>query len=211
VYEELTRHPGNLHQLRVFFLAPHRAEHPWRVVVDTVAGQLAILPLSVARALGRATIAAGATTGMVLAAAQLGALVAALGVALRRRDQVAALLAAAALGAIVVAAFSVRMIRGELFGYLVAWISVLGLLACAASATILLRPPGPPRRASLVVLAIGIPLLLGASGTRRSRPRPRPSRGSCATLASTTRGWRSPPTTSGPRRRPSSSPSTSTG
>lgn len=162
VYEDLTRHPGNLHQLRVFFLAPHHPEHPWRIVVDTVAGQLAIFPLSVARALGRATLAAGATTRMVLALAELGALVAALGVALRWRDQVAALLAAAALGAIVVAAFSVRVIRGELFGYLVAWISVLGLLACAACATIFLRPPGPPRRAVLAVLAIGIPLLLVA-------------------------------------------------
>jgi hypothetical protein len=170
VYEELTRHPGNLHQLRLFFLAPHHPEHPWRVVVDTVAGQLAIFPLSVARALGRATIDAGAATRTALAVAELAALLAALGVALRRRDQVAALLAAAALGAIVVAGFSVRVIRGELFGYLVAWISVLGFLACAAIATLFLRPTGPPRRTSLVVLAIGVPLLLIALHASADKP-----------------------------------------
>jgi hypothetical protein len=170
VYEDLTRHPGNLHQLRVFFTAPHRPEHSWGVVADTVAGQLAILPLSLARAMGRATIDAGATTRTVLAVGELAALLAALGLALRRRDPVAALLSAAALGAIVVAAFSVRVIRGELFGYLVAWISVLGLLACAAIATLFLRPPGPPRRAALVVLAVGLPLLLVALHANADTP-----------------------------------------
>jgi hypothetical protein len=186
VYEDLTRHPGNLHQLRVFFLAPHRLEHPWRVVIDTVAGQLAILPLSLGRALGRSTIDAGATTRMLLALGEVAALLTALAVALRRRDQVAALLAAAALGAIVVAAFSVRVIRGELFGYLVAWISVLGLLACAASATLFLRPGGPPRRASLVVLALGVPLLfvaLRASGDKTlARNRDAPLEAAAASL-----------------------------
>ena len=54
------------------------------------------------------------------------------------------------------------MIRGELFGYLVAWISVLGLPAWAAIVTLFLRPGGPPRRASLLALAIGVPLLVGA-------------------------------------------------
>src|SRR5262249_23550857 len=112
VYEELARHPGNLHQLRVFFLAPHKAGHSWHVVADTVAGQLAILPLSLARAVGRSTLDAGATTRTALALAEIAALLAALGVGLRRRDSVAALLSAAALGAIVVAAFSVRVIRG---------------------------------------------------------------------------------------------------
>jgi hypothetical protein len=170
VYEELTRHPGNLHQLRVFFLAPHKAEHSWRVVADTVAGQLAILPLSLARAVGRSTLDAGATTRSVLALAELAGLLAALGVALRRRDPVAALLSAAALGAIVVAAFSVRVIRGELFGYLVAWISVLGLLACAAIATLFLRPPGPPRRAALPLLAVGALLLLVALHASGDKP-----------------------------------------
>jgi hypothetical protein len=170
VYEELTRHPGNLHQLRVFFLAPHKAEHSWRVVADTVAGQLAILPLSLARAVGRSTLDAGATTRTALALAEIAGLLAALGVALRRRDPVAALLSAAALGAIVVAAFSVRVIRGELFGYLVAWISVLGLLACAGIATLFLRPPGPPRRAALLVLAVGVPLLVVALRASADKP-----------------------------------------
>ncbi|HEY6477050.1 MAG TPA: hypothetical protein VI456_10745 [Polyangia bacterium] len=161
VYENHTRHPGNLSQLRAFFMAPHRAEHSWRIVVDTVAGQLAIFPLSLARAFGRTAVEAGAAGRTVLAAAEISGLLAALGVALRRRDQSAALLAAMALGTIVVAAFSVRVIRGEIFDYLVAWISVLGLLACAAIATLFLRPAaGPPRRASLVVLLVGVPLLL---------------------------------------------------
>jgi hypothetical protein len=160
LYEDLTRHPGNLGQLRAFFLAPHRSEHSWRLAIDTVAGQLTIFPLSVARAFGRSTIVAGPGLRTVLAAGELTGLAAALGIALRRRDQVAALLSATALGTIVVAPFSVRAIRGELQDYLVAWISVLGFLACAAIATLFLRPAGPPRRASLVVLAVGVPLLL---------------------------------------------------
>ncbi len=162
LYEDLTRHPGNLGQLRTFFLATHRSEHSWRVAVDTVAGQLAIFPLAVARALGRSATVAGPGLRLGLAAGELTGLGAALGVALRRRDQVAALLSAMALGTIVVAAFSVRAIRGEIEDYLVAWISVLGFLACAAIATLFLRPAGPPRRASLVVLAVGVPLLLMA-------------------------------------------------
>ena len=99
LYEDLTRHPGNLHQLRAFFLAPHRPEHPWGVAVDTVAGQLAIFRSRLARALGRATIDAGATDAD--GAGPRGRsprLVTALGVALRRRDQVAALLAAIGAG-----------------------------------------------------------------------------------------------------------------
>jgi hypothetical protein len=170
VYEDLTRHPGNLHQLRLFFLAPHRPEHPWRAVADAVAGQLAIFPLAVARAVGRATLAASATASTVLAIAELAGLAAALGIALARRDSPAALLSAAALGAIVVAAFSVRVIRGELFGYLVAWISVLGFVACAAIATVFLRPTGPPRRAALGVLAVGVPLLLIALHASADKP-----------------------------------------
>jgi hypothetical protein len=170
LYEDLTRHPGNLAQLRAFFLAPHRPEHALRVAVDTVAGQLAIFPLSVARALGRSSIDAGAATRTVLAAAELAGLGAALAVALRRRDQVAALLSAMALGAIVVAVFSVRAIRGELEDYLVAWISSLGFLACAAITTLFLRPSGPPRRAALALLAVGVPLLLLAVRLNAGKP-----------------------------------------
>ena len=143
LYEDLTRHPGNLGQLRTFFLATHRSEHSWRVAVDTVAGQLAIFPLAVGRALGRSATVAGPGLRLGLAAGELTGLGAALGLALRRRDQVAALLSAMALGTIVVAAFSVRAIRGEIEDYLVAWISVLGFLACAAIATLFLRRRRP--------------------------------------------------------------------
>ena len=98
VYENLSRPDGNLRTLRLFFSQPHRAEHTWKVAAEIVAGQLAIFPAALARALGRGTMSVGETGRHLLAGGQLLGLGAGMVVALRRRDQPAALLAAMALG-----------------------------------------------------------------------------------------------------------------
>ena len=158
IYENLSRPDGNLRTLRLFFLAPHTAEHSWRAAAEVVSGQLAIFPLALCRVLGRATLGVGATGRHLLAAGQLLALATGLGVALRRRDEEAALLAAMALGSIVVAISSVHAIRGDILDYLVAWISVLGFVSCAAIAAAFWPPAFRGRRAVLAVLIVGLPL-----------------------------------------------------
>ncbi|HEX3903825.1 MAG TPA: hypothetical protein VH853_13375 [Polyangia bacterium] len=159
LYENLSRPDGNLHTLRLFFLAPHASEHSWRVAMEAVSGQLAIFPLALCRLLGRATMSVGATGRHLLAIGQLLALAIGLAVALARRDEAAALLVAMALGSIVVATSSVRAIRGEIFGYLVAWISVLGFGAWAALAAAFWPATFRGRRTAIGLLALGLPLL----------------------------------------------------
>jgi hypothetical protein len=159
LYENLSRPAGNLHLLGVFFALPHPTEHSWRVAIDVVSGQLAIFPLALCHALGRASMDVGMTGGHLLAGGQAAAVAAGLVAALRRRDQPAALLSAIALGLFVVAICAVHEIRGEIFGHLVAWISVLGFIAWAAVATALIPAVVGDRRLSLGVLSVGLPLL----------------------------------------------------
>ena len=159
LYEDLSRPAGNLHLLRVFFSLPHPGEHSWQVAIDVVSGQLAIFPLALCHALGRASMDVGMTGRHLLAGGQAAAVAAALAIALRRRDQPAALLSAISLGLFVVATCAVHEIRGEIFGHLIAWISVLGFVAWAAVATALVPAVVGDRRLTLGVLIVGLPLL----------------------------------------------------
>ena len=159
LYEDLSRPAGNLHLLRVFFSLPHPAEHGWQVAIDVVSSQLAIFPLALCHALGRASMDVGMTGRHLLALLQAAAVATALVIALRRRDEPAALLSAMALGLLVVATFAVHEIRGEIFGHLIAWISVLGFIAWTAVAAALVPPVTGERRLVLGVLIVGLPLL----------------------------------------------------
>jgi len=163
LFEDLSRPAGNLHLLRVFFSLPHPTEHTWRIAIDIVSGQLAIFPLALCHALGRGSMDVGMTGRHLLAGGQAMAVAAALVVALRRRDQPAALLSAISLGLCVVAICAVHAIRGEIFGHLIAWISVLGFVAWAAVATALVPVAVSDRRLrlrlNLAVLAVALPLL----------------------------------------------------
>ncbi len=159
LYEDLSRPAGNLHLLRVFFSLPHPTEHSWQVAIDVVSGQLAIFPLALAHALGRASMDVGMSGRHLLAGGQAAAVAAGLVVAWRRRDQPAALLSAISLGLFVVATYAVHEIRGEIFGHLIAWISVLGFIAWAAVATALVPAVVGDRRLKLGVLLVGLPLL----------------------------------------------------
>ena len=159
LYEDLSRPAGNLHLLRVFFALPHPTEHSWQVAIDVVSGQLAIFPLALCHALGRASMDVGMTGRHLLAGGQAAAVAAGLVIAWRRRDQPAALLSAISLGLFVVATYAVHEIRGEIFGHLIAWISVLGFIAWAAVATALVPAVVGDRRLTLGVLIVGLPLL----------------------------------------------------
>jgi hypothetical protein len=159
LYENLSRPAGNLHLLRVFFSLPHPTEHSWRVAIDVVSGQLAIFPLALCHVLGRASLDVGMTGRHLLAGGQAAAVAGALVVAWRRRDQPAALLSAMALGLFVVATCAVHEIRGEIFGHLIAWISLLGFVAWAAVATALVPAAAGERRLTIAVLAVALPLL----------------------------------------------------
>jgi hypothetical protein len=129
------------------------------VAIDVVCGQLAIFPLALCHALGRASTDVGMTGRHLLAGGQAAALAAGLVIAWRRRDQPAALLSAIALGLFVVATYAVHAIRGEIFGHLIAWISVLGFIAWAAVAAALVPAAGGARRLTVGVLIVALPLL----------------------------------------------------
>jgi hypothetical protein len=159
LHEDLSRPVGNLHLLRVFFSSPHPTEHSWRVAIDVVSGQLAIFPLALCHAFGRTSMEADMTARHLLAGGQAAAVAAALVIAWRRRDQPAALLSAMALGMFVVATYAVHEIRGEIFGHLIAWISVLGFIAWAAVATALVPSAAAAPRLQIAVLAVGLPLV----------------------------------------------------
>jgi len=159
LYEDLSRPAGNLHLLRVFFSSPHPSEHGWQVAIDVVCGQLAIFPLALCHALGRASTDVGMTGRHLLAGGQAAALAAGLVIAWRRRDQPAALLSAISLGLFVVATYAVHAIRGEIFGHLIAWISVLGFIAWTAVAAALVPAVVGDRRLVIGVLSVGLPLL----------------------------------------------------
>ncbi len=159
IYENATRRPGNLHLLYEFFTSRYRSEHTWQASIDTVAGQLTVMPLAFAR-LFAAVAAPSSTVVYTLVSLQLAALIATLALAARRRDGLTAFLSLAALGQIVVAVLAVRAIRGPLLDYLLVWISVLGLVGHAAIAAGLVgaavRRLGP-RAAGL---ALGVPAVL---------------------------------------------------
>jgi hypothetical protein len=159
LYEDLTRPKGNLHLLGVFCWRRPPAEHSWRVAVEAVSSQLAIFPLALCHALGRASMDVGMTGRHWLAAGQAAAVVVGLVVALRRRDQPAALLSAMTLGLFVVAIYAVREIPGEILDHLVAWVSVLGFVAWAAVAAALVPAAGGHRPLTIGVLVVALPLL----------------------------------------------------
>jgi hypothetical protein len=159
LYEDLTRPKGNLHLLGAFFWRRPPSEHSWRVAIETVSGQLAIFPLALCHALGRASMEAGMSGRHLLAAGQATAVAIAWLVAWRRRDRPAALLSAMTLGLFAVAICAVREIPGEILDHLVAWVSVLGFVAWAAVAAALVPAATGDRRLTIGVLAAALPLL----------------------------------------------------
>jgi hypothetical protein len=134
-YQNATGRPGNIYALWKFFTTPHPREHTWAVAAQRVVGQLAVMPLAILHTFAPAVARAPAETTLWALAVvpAVGLLAIVLG---RRRhdDHGAALLSVVAIGEILVAVPAVRAIRGEIAPYLVGWISVLGVVSCAALA-----------------------------------------------------------------------------
>jgi hypothetical protein len=157
ILESFIHRPGNLTLLARFFTAPHAPEHAWPRVRDAVARQLAAEPLALVRVFG---LRLDASVGLAraLGAALLVGLAAALRAGVRRGDRTLLVLSTLALGEIGAACFAVRAIRGEIYSYLVLWISMVGLVSHAALAAWLLPVAAdrlrPRLRATLSVVAL---------------------------------------------------------
>jgi hypothetical protein len=119
---------GNLHLLYRFFAAPHAPEHTWPIVLETVARQVAFLPLVTARWVGfPASSSVHLELGIALA--EVVVVVAAVATGLRRRDDALVVLSSIALAEVAASLAAVRAIRDEIHPYLVTWITIVGWFA----------------------------------------------------------------------------------
>ena len=128
-YEAVTARPGNLQLLIEFFATKNPSPPSWQLSLATVAEQLALVPLSFVRLVWRGL----ATPSMpVLAAIALGEVAMIFVIrhwGLRRQEPQWAIAATLAIVLMLVSVLAVRSIRDEVHSYLVAWISVGGLMA----------------------------------------------------------------------------------
>jgi hypothetical protein len=147
--ETLRSPPGNLERIFRFFREQHPVEHPWSEVAATVTRGLAVLPLGPLRVFAETPLPDGVVvqTGAVVLLGACAALV----VGVRQRDRPLTLLSLIALVEITVAAAAVRAIRGELHDYLLVWLSMVGVVAAAATLVGLVRFVGARAGLGLVV------------------------------------------------------------
>lgn len=130
IYQALVQRPGNLQRIAAFFVPKHWAEHSWTAAIATVLDQLALMPLAIGTTVSGA-VTARETVARVAAVLLIG-VGALMFIARRRGDRQIMLWPAMALTQTAVAVFAVRAIRGEIFPYLVAWISVIGFVSVVA-------------------------------------------------------------------------------
>lgn len=171
-YEAATARPGNIPRLIAFFAPGNLAEQSWSAAVRAVAGQLAVMPLAIARTFRLPIELLAGRWTMILAGVQLAALVAVVMSSRRRGERGVTVLSTIALLQIVVSVAAVRAIRGEIAFYLIAWISVLGFLSWAAMAAWLVSTLARATRAATAQVAVGgaAALLIGLA---LSEPVPR--------------------------------------
>jgi hypothetical protein len=163
---------GNLCLLYRFFTAPHVPEHTWQVVFETVAPQLAFLPLVTARLVGFPADP-GAALALGIALAEVIVLVAAASAGLWRRDDALVVLSSIALGEIAASVAAVHAIRGEILPYLVVWITVVGWFAATTVAAWLLSVgaralQGKAASAGLALAALAVFALCMRQQARRT-------------------------------------------
>ena len=158
VYENATRQPGNLSTLWKFFTDHHAPERTWVQAAGLVVEQLAVMPLAILQTFAPHIVRApGAATFWTLALAQAGALVVIVIHRRRNRDQGVVALSMIALGEMLVAIAAVRAIFGGMAPYLIAWVSILGLVAFAALAAWLV--PAATRRFGARAARVGLSAL----------------------------------------------------
>jgi hypothetical protein len=139
LYEIAVDPPGNLITLVRFFTGGTPSSHSWDAALATVAGQMAVMPWALLQALAQRPLAApGVPLAAGIALIELGGLAALLAVSRRRGDSLVGRLAIVGLLQGAVAVLAVRAIRGDILSYLVAWVSLTGLLFFVAAAAWLL-------------------------------------------------------------------------
>jgi len=133
VYQQLTRDPGNLGELRLYF-AHHSGDHTVADGLDAVVPYLGVVPHQLAaRAGGAATgpAAPGWATATTVAALVLAAAAA----AWRRAWDGARLVGLVAVS-VPVAVVSAARVTGAIYSYLVLWASAIGLVAWIAAGAV---------------------------------------------------------------------------
>jgi hypothetical protein len=174
LYEVFVDPPGNLTRLVGFFAFRTSLSHPWRAVLTTVTGQMAVMPWALVQALAQRPLAApGAALAAGIALMEVVGLVALLAAARRRSDPVVRMLAKVTLVLVGVAVVAVQAIRADILFYLVAWVSLTGFLFLV-TATAWLVPTleeavGLARaRAAVVLSAVALGALALAGPVPRS-------------------------------------------
>ncbi len=142
-YEAFTSRPGNIQSLIAFFAPGNLAEQSWMDAIRAVRDQLAVVPAALAAAF-RMTIDASGLAASTLVAIQAAVLTGIVFVSARQPGRPLAagpkgpalqtLLDTTVIVQALAAVAAVRAIRGEIALYLVAWISVIGLLAAIVTA-----------------------------------------------------------------------------
>jgi hypothetical protein len=181
VVESVTRSPGNLQQLATFFAptARHLAQQSWQIAFATVAQQLAAAPWALVKTLVQRDLPApGVATATPLAFAQVLCVGAVLVHARHRGDQALSRFCELVLIEVVAAAISIRAIRGDVAFYLVAWCSVIGVMALAATTTAILveagraagLSPAIPVAAALVITGLAVRAPVSRAGAFTPAP-----------------------------------------
>jgi hypothetical protein len=138
LYEAVTSRPGNIQWLIEFFAPDNLAKQSWTVAWAALREQAAVMPLAIVR-----TFDGGITPSPLVQALicllECGLLVVVIVTSIRRRDRILTVLAAIPLIQWIVAIFAVRAIRQAMEFYLVAWISVIGLVASIVFAAWMIR------------------------------------------------------------------------
>jgi len=127
IYEALTARPGNIQWLIEFFAPDNLAKQTWTVAWTAMREQLAVLPLALVRTVGVSTDGPPRLQTLLLVA-QGAALLAIVLSSVRNRDRGFVVLGVIPLALFSVSILAVRAIRQEVEFYLVAWISVIGLI-----------------------------------------------------------------------------------
>jgi hypothetical protein len=171
LYEAATARPGNIQWLIEFFAPDNLAKQSWAVAWTALREQAVVMPLAIVRAVG-AGINASVGLQAFLFFAQCALLVVVIATSIRNRDRILAALAIIPLAQWSTAIVAVRAIRQPMAFYLVAWISVISLVAwiviCAWMVRMLERRY--PKGALLIGVLPAAVLMVAALGRAGERP-----------------------------------------
>jgi hypothetical protein len=138
LYEAATSRPGNIQWLIEFFAPDNLAKQSWTVAWAAMREQAAVTPLALARALDAGIVTPPGVQALIFLL-QCVLLVVVIVTSVRNRDRILTVLPAIPLTQWIVALFAIRAIRQAMEFYLVAWISVIGLIASIVFAAWVVR------------------------------------------------------------------------